>query len=196
MKTRKLIRLSLLIAGLLAFAVPVAFGSPIYFAGTDHYYELVEQSGLNWDAADTAAQTKSHLGTPGYLATITSAAENTFVTDNLLLSKELDVRGYWLGGLQAQGSGEPDDGWEWVTLETWLYTNWYTGEPNDDPDTNENEDRLEILNSVEVTGMWNDIAGENTDLWGYVVEYPIPEPASLALLLLGGLTLLRRRRST
>ncbi len=190
MKARKLIRL--LIAGFFVFAVPVAFGSPIYFAGTDHYYELVEQSGLNWAAADTAAQAKSHLGTPGYLATITSAAENTFVTDNLL-SEEPDARGYWLGGLQPQGSAEPAGNWQWVTAEAWSYTNWSAGEPND-ANKHVGEDRVEILNAVGVAGMWNDIDAGNTSVRGYVVEYDIPEPATLGLMLVGGLALLRYRR--
>ncbi len=190
MKTQKLIRLGLLIAGMLAYAVPVAFGLPIYFAGTDHYYELVEQSGLNWDAADAAAQTKSRLAMPGYLATITSAAENAFITDNLL-SEVWNPRGYWLGGLHPEGSGEPDDGWEWATLETWSYTNWNAGEPND---FGENEDHLEILARAGDTGEWNDIYGGRTDLQGYIVEYSNPEPATMGLLIMGGLALLRRRR--
>ena len=190
MKTRKLIRLTLLTAGLLVFTASVAFGSPIYFAGTDHYYELVEQSGLDWDAADTAAQTKSHLGAPGFLATITSAAENTFITDNLL-SELQNSRGYWLGGLQPEGSAEPDGGWQWAVLETWSYTNWNAGEPND---AGEGEDRLEILARAGDTGKWNDIYSGRTDLQGYIVEYYNPEPATLGVLLLGGLALLRWRR--
>ena len=189
MRTRKLIRLRLLIAGLLAFAGPVAFGSPIYFAGTDHYYELVEQSGLNWDAADAAAQAKLHLGTNGYLATITSAAENTFVTDSLL-SAQPALPGYWLGGLQPEGGEEPDGGWEWVTAETWSYANWGAGEPNN---VNGWEDRVEIWGAAAVAGKWNDVNNASTHLRGYIVEYPIPEPATLGLLL-GGLALLRRRR--
>ncbi len=178
-----------LVVGLLAFAVPIAFGAPIYFGGTDHFYELVGQSGLNWGAADAAAQAKSHLGTNGYLATITSAAENTFITDNLL-SAEPVLPGYWLGGLQPQGSAEPGGGWEWDTAETWSYTNWDPAEPNND---NQGEDRLEIWGAAALAGKWNDVFGGSTHLRGYIVEYPIPEPVTLGLLLLGGLAMLRSR---
>ena len=38
-----------LLAGVLVFSVPTAFAAPIYYAGTDHYYELVEEPGLTWD---------------------------------------------------------------------------------------------------------------------------------------------------
>ena len=99
------------VVGLLSFAVSVAFGAPMYFAGTDHFYELVEQEGLDWDAADAAAQAKTHLGINGYLATITSAAETTFIVDNLL-SAQPDLPGFWIGGLQPQGSAEPDGDWD------------------------------------------------------------------------------------
>jgi len=186
------------VVGLLAFAVSVAFGAPIYFAGTDHFYEVVDESGLDWDAADTAAQAKSHLGTNGYLATIggtddvASAAENAFITANLL-SAQPELPGYWLGGLQPSLSPEPGGGWEWVTAEAWSYTNWASGEPNNE---NNNEDRLEIFGAAAVAGQWNDVYGGSTHLRGYIVEYSIPEPVTLGLLLLGGLAMLIRRRTS
>ena len=51
-----------LAVGLFVFTVPTASASPMYYAGTDHYYELVEQSGLTWAEADAAAQAKSYPG--------------------------------------------------------------------------------------------------------------------------------------
>lgn len=59
------------------------------------------------------------------LATITSEAENTFVTTELGGT----VRA-WLGGQQLPGSSEPEGGRQWITGEPWAYTNWDSGEPN------------------------------------------------------------------
>ena len=75
----------------------------------------------------------------GYLATITSAQENTFV-HNLITANEywinvgVDSRGPWLGGYQPAGSLEPAGGWTWVTGEAFVYQNWgisaFTGSAN------------------------------------------------------------------
>jgi len=47
-------------------------------------------------------------------------------------------------------------------------------------------------------GTWGDAADNPTFMiWGYLVEYPVPEPASLALfsmVSMGGLAAIKRRR--
>lgn len=60
----------------------------------------------------------------GHLATITSAAENQFV------SSIGDLRLYWLGGYQPPGSQEPAGGWTWITGEPFAFNNWDVTEPN------------------------------------------------------------------
>ena len=48
--------------------------------GTGHFYEIYsEPAGITWDDAQADAVSQS-----GYLVTILSAAENTFVFDNLV----------------------------------------------------------------------------------------------------------------
>src|SRR6187551_3034226 len=76
--------------------------------GNGHYYEAVlAPAGINWNDAKAAAEVRG-----GYLATITSAQENTFV-HNLITANEywinagVDSRGPWLGGYQPAGSLEP-----------------------------------------------------------------------------------------
>ena len=96
--------------------------------GNNHWYLAVVQSdSISWQDAEAAAE---NLG--GYLATITSPAEDAFVFN--LLSDAAFWQpspmsggwstGPWLGGYQLPGSVEPDQGWVWVTGEPWSYSNW------------------------------------------------------------------------
>ena len=98
------------------------------WAGNGHFYELIVAE-TTWAESDSAASNTSYSGISGRLATVTSAEENAFIAD--VLGSYADGR-YWLGGFQPPGTPEPADGWEWVTGETWDYTNWATirGAPN------------------------------------------------------------------
>jgi len=67
----------------------------------------------------------------GYLATITSIAEDVFVYTNL--GENSPNVHPWLGGYQTVKTGEPFGNWAWVTGEEWNYDNWAgapCGEPN------------------------------------------------------------------
>ncbi len=176
-----------------------AHAVPIYNAATDHYYDRIDAApgdGYTWVAAKTAAEGMSHFGVQGYLATVTSEGENNFIIGNLSRPETGLVR-YWLGGYQESGSSEPDEGWAWITGESWSYSNWASGEP----DNNNSENVLTYWYS----GNWNDFRNDNTSgnefnppillQNGFVVEYPVPEPMTLILLGLGGLGLLRRKRN-
>ena len=63
-------------------------------------------------------------------ATITSQAENDFVyslfgtNDAAWGNNGGGDDGPWFGGVQPDGSVEPDGGWTWVTGEPWTYTSW------------------------------------------------------------------------
>jgi len=46
---------------------------------TGHWYEVFPGNSMTWDAAKLAADSKSHLGVQGHLATITSSGEDAFV---------------------------------------------------------------------------------------------------------------------
>lgn len=144
----------------------------------DHVYEVVTDS-QDWAGARTAAAAKTvpKLGggtCPGYLATVTSAAENQFIYDKVRQAS-------WLGGSDSVTEGS----WYWVTdpdvsgTKFWqgagsgsggaaqnsMYTNWNgTVEPND---SGSNEDAIQMLAS----GLWNDLPASNTTLAKYIVEY-------------------------
>src|SRR5688572_20409484 len=69
--------LAFTLSSLLALPVRAA---PMLWSDNGHFYQAVAApAGINWADASAAAQSMSHEGNPGQLATLTSAAENAFV---------------------------------------------------------------------------------------------------------------------
>ena len=153
---------------------------------------------MTWEEADAMA-----VASGAYLATITSAAENDFVFGLINSHSEFWQNtatasiGPWIGGIQPDGSSEPNGGWSWVTGEVFGYANWAPGEPNNSSSSGGPENRIhyfrEGVNNVAPT--WNDI-NNNFHIRAYVRELnAIPEPAAFPLLLLSaGLLGAGRRR--
>ncbi|MBN2562906.1 MAG: PEP-CTERM sorting domain-containing protein [Phycisphaerae bacterium] len=178
--------------GLLALAVSSqVVADPVQWTeegGNGHWYELVSEPPQSWQDAKAAAELCHYLGMTGHLATITSPEEHDFLVDEFWQNNAM-----WVGGWQNHDSpdySEPSGGWEWIEVpylpepEPWDYTNWAPTQP----DNSGGEDCLDISSTQ---GKWNDM-GCSTPL-PYVVEYA-PEPATLSLLALGGLAIVRRRR--
>lgn len=112
-------------------ALPVQFGS--------NYYEFVSAPQISHPDATTAATASTFFGVHGHLATVTSAAENSFPSGLVSLS---GFSGAWLGG-----RGDPFGFSRWVTgPETGqifshlgnphggAYANWGGIKPNNDSD--------------------------------------------------------------
>ncbi|HEX4611952.1 MAG TPA: hypothetical protein VH092_27395, partial [Urbifossiella sp.] len=117
-------------------------GAATYFSGTGHYYQFVSfPVSPTWLTAESDANSRADLGLTGYLATITSQAEQTFVASLVGGSTA------WLGGSDAFSGGE--NVWDWVTGPEGTqnggaglpfynslgpvggaYTNWSSGNPN------------------------------------------------------------------
>ena len=141
------------------------------WSGNEHYYEVVSTpQNISWTEAQNTAQQRG-----GYLATVTSQAENDFAF-SLLPSNGLA----YIGGYQSPNSAEPAGGWNWVTNEPFSYTNWNQLEPNN------NTGFENSLTMYGQSGKWNDV--DNGGVWApvshYVVEYnsrPQPKLFGIAI---------------
>lgn len=142
-------------------------------SGNDHWYERVDTRLPSWGEAQNYAVNQG-----GYLATVTSASENDFIYNNLGIYGFLYI---WLGGTDENSEGN----WEWVTGETWNYTNFRPGEPNNDA-AGGGQDYL--IYAPFFPGQWDDIGvpPTPTDYNIFIVEYnntaPVPEPATMLLM--------------
>lgn len=152
--------------------ITLADPGEVFFEENGHLYEFVTTAPITWNNAFTAAAGFTKYGATGYLTTITSEAENDFV------SARLDGAG-WMAASDASVEGQ----WLWVAgpengTQFWQgvggagstvgggYENWNTGEPNDH---GSGEDCGQFLDN----GLWNDLPC-GTTLTGYVVEYGAP----------------------
>ncbi len=75
-----------------------------------------------WDDAKAFAESKG-----GYLATITSGAEGQWLYDAFGPALRIVSGLRTFGGSDLANEGQ----WQWITGETWSYTNWWAGEQND-----------------------------------------------------------------
>jgi hypothetical protein len=128
-----------------------------------HWYANVSTAGISWDQAklDAAAKTLPNSTGRGYLATITSAAENTFINDNFSNIP-------FIGASDAQTEGD----WFWMDgpeAGTMFFSNgapvgasfvkWGTNEPNN-------------LNNEDYAQLWTgDTWNDHPTATDYLVEF-------------------------
>ncbi len=150
--------------------VRFSLGGSLPNPNNGHYYEFVTNDGIDWTVAKAAAAGRGFFGLQGYLATITSASENTFVVSKLAGEG-------WMGASDDAAQGASEGEWFWATgpeagqrffsIMTGpvggAYNNWAGGEPNDA----DGEDFAHFLSN----GQWNDYSNDNDSVAGYVVEY-------------------------
>jgi uncharacterized protein (TIGR02145 family) len=152
-----------------ARVITFSLNSALPFTGNGHYFEFITSTNITWTDAFDAANLKKYFGLQGYLATITSLAENTFVYS------KINAAG-WLGGSDAASEGV----WKWVCgpesgTQFWNggingsavggnFTYWHSAQP----DNSGGEHYLDFWNGDH----WNDYPNTATgSIAGYVVEY-------------------------
>lgn len=162
-----------------------------YYEDTGNYYTSVSTP-MSWEAANTnALQLQDFRSCEPQLASVRSAGEDAFITTMMPQVAQAGLLGssgnggYWLGGLQPDGSTEPGNGWQW-TLEGSFpgvngeatYANWAGGEPNNSgggigEGATNTENRLQYFGDWAGLAAekirWNDEPGSRA--YGSVVEY-------------------------
>lgn len=146
--------------------------APVLNPANGHSYLAVGMNGILWTDARVMAESMSFQGNQGYLATATDQAENDFIWNNLNAGNGSMAEELWMGGFHdvtAPSYAEPGSGWAWVTGEPWTYTNWGTGEPNDNPAPEDFLIWLPIGHTP--TGAWNDARDDHWNIRGFIVEF-------------------------
>jgi hypothetical protein len=207
-KTNWILPSTLFAACMTLFAQSV-FATPVQWSGNGHWYELVLDASSSWDQANAIATSSG-----GYLVTITSPGEQTFI-DSLLSASACPSGGYWIG-LKWTVPNTPGT-WGWASGEAFSYTNWgYTQGINHEPNNGwggyGSEDRGEIYWTSDSDyqrglfyrrGMWNDVRNlgwSSSDIpsqdnsydiprTGFIIEV-VPEPSTFAVAALGMIGLL------
>lgn len=152
-----------------ARVITFSLNAALPFTGNGHYYEFIPGINIAWTVANAAANARTYFGLHGYLATITSSQENTFVYSKINGSG-------WLGASDAASEGV----WKWVCgpengtqfwQGTWnagsvvggMYNNWDVNQP----DNWNTENYLHYYNGDH----WNDFPNAASGIAGYMVEY-------------------------
>jgi len=149
-------RASTLFAFILALMAVASDSHPQeYNPDNGHYYYLISISpGHTWHQCRDSA-----LALNGYLASVTSQSEADFLYGIIV---PYSVMACYLGGTDEINDGT----WEWVSGETFSFTNWRPGEPNS---SNEYEDYIAF--SIEQDGKWNDIGSSFAISGFFIVEW-------------------------
>jgi hypothetical protein len=159
------------------FVAGIVFYNPL----TEHFYEYVSGS-TTWTNSKTSAENRSYFGRAGYLATMSSEAENNFIwklmsSDGWFgASDEMGVVNTAKGTTAFASQAAVEQKWHWVTgpekgtqfsngstAVVGQYAKWAGGEPN-----NAGGEHYGQFYSGNA-GQWNDLP--NTSLPGYICEY-------------------------
>ena len=158
----------LAIAGMSLFvsnATAQSPGGPVYNPATQSYYQLVLRSGLTWPQAyDAALARPTYAGRQPRLVTVTTYAEDRF----LITTWGNQILNCWIGAVRTRGANPGP--WRWVNGESFSYTNWSRGEPNN---VAGRENTIQYWHNGASSGIgWADISENATQARGFVVEYP------------------------
>lgn len=159
--------------------------------GNGNWYECVAvPNRLSWSEANDLANARG-----GYLATLTTASENMWAFDTIVNDTHLwyrnsfgDMVGPWIGGFQdlsAPNYSEPDGGWAWITGESWSFTAWFPGQPNNAGRGNQDRIHFWADNQTSPRPTWQDKQNSTADdPVSFLIEYdwvPANRPVQFTL---------------
>ena len=114
-----------------------------------HYYQRFDNT-MTWHDAKAYCE---RIG--GYLATVTSKAENDFVYNKLASLSPYEM--VWIGATDEAEEGA----WEWMGGEDWDYTNWPGDEPNNCSGIEHYLVYFTPQDPLGRAGFWNDLGTGN-----------------------------------
>ena len=130
-----------------------------------HRYQVFDTS-MRWTEAEEYCES---LG--GHLVTITSEEEQKYIIDSLLPSGTKNT--YFIGLFRDTSTSS----WSWVTNESFDYTNWDYGEPN-----NTTENYVHMYCNIGNYGTWNNTLDYVSGSWshstsncGFICEWEAEE---------------------
>lgn len=178
--------------------------------GNDHWYEYVQAPSIfapiSFGTARAAAEASTHLGLQGYLATVTSAAEQTFLNGAFSYLFGFGATSTtWLGASDADVEGE----WRWLggpeAGQLVGYSDWLPGHPVNAPGFEDYDFLTLYINAAGAPPVFGWASAQGSGAFGYIIEYgagavpAVPEPSTAALLAVGlamlGWTARARRRT-
>jgi hypothetical protein len=169
----------------IALLSTAAAAQPVLFPGNGHRYELIVGQ-TTWANAQAAAPTYSFQGIPGHLVTITTSAENSFISNTFASGQSAYFA--WIGGYEPNDDGVwrwgagPESGVQFANGATptppFNYVNWGGVEPNDfAPGEDFAAINLGATFAGVSPGRWIDSPNPNPSdpIQAYVVEYETPQ---------------------
>ena len=142
---------------------PVNANGPFFNPVNRHYYQIIRNGApIAWTDAKLAAEASQLNGTKGYLATVTSLQESTFLQEKFGVAFTA-----WIGASDRDQQGS----WKWVTGPesgtSLAFSSWLPGQP----DGSTTEDYAAYWDVLGTNG-WNDFRNSGDGhVSNYLVEY-------------------------
>ena len=153
-----------------------------------HFYEYIPASSTSWTAAKALAADKTYLNYTGYLATVTSQAENDYIKQILSSDAWMGASDDYIHINAATGTttfanqSAAEGKWHWVTgpeagtqfmtsnggtnVVAGKFANWANNEPNNYQGS-EHYGQFYSSNNA----LWNDLPNTYSTIQGYLIEY-------------------------